>query len=119
MGVIHHHAIIVTADKSDIRRIHNDVNRLSNPTDEEWDEFDAAGLTVSVCEPGQANAYWSFMVLPDGSKHGWAQSNLGDQIRERIIEYLKEQDVDWAEVSYGELPPTVHTGREHEDDYYP
>ena len=117
MGTIQHHAIVVTADRSDIRRIREDAVRLAQATDEELDEYDCPGLLVSECVHGQANMFASFMVAPDGSKVGWPQSNLGDEIRERIIEYLKEQDIDWAEVGYGELPATVQT--HDRDGYYP
>ena len=119
MGTIQHHAIVVTGDRDHIRGVRAEVARIAQPTARDHEEYCSCdGLSVSECILlGQANAYASFMVAPDGSKVGWEQSNLGDEIRERIIEYLKLMDVDWAEVGYGELPATVQT--HDRGGYYP
>lgn len=51
------------------------------------------------------NDYGSFLIAPDGSKEGWADSALGDARREKWKEWARDSlknglYVDWVHVSY-------------------
>lgn len=98
MGYMRHHAIVVTswnqeafmAARAEAKRIFSSA-QVTNPAQTE------------------VNAYWSFMVGPDGSKEGWADSDVGDTRRDKFIEYLvttRYEDgsglLDWVEVQYGD-----------------
>jgi hypothetical protein len=86
MGYIKHHAIVVVA----------------------WDHeaaiaacFKAKELEMCTSDVSvsQTNGYFSFMILPDGSKEGWERSKEGDAQRTAYIEWLRTQSgLDWAEV---------------------
>jgi len=41
------------------------------------------------------------IMRPDGSKHGWATSDLYDRVRNRFIQKLRR--CKWVHVSFGEL----------------
>lgn len=45
-------------------------------------------LHVTDIIPGVVNGYTSFMVAPDGSKEGWAESDKADEDRAAFIEWL-------------------------------
>lgn len=103
MGIIQHHALIVTSWDTEIL---SDAHRIAS----------AATKTVTPVIAGMANKYASFAVLPDGSKEGWVDSDFGDIARERIIGWLEAQAYEdgsnrlsWAEVSFGEVSPTFRT----------
>lgn len=68
----------------------------------------ALGLLATPIVESRVNAYWTFLVVPDGSKEGWAESDRGDEAREQFAEYLWAQRVEdgsssleWVEVAYG------------------
>jgi hypothetical protein len=55
------------------------------------------------------NAFYSFMVGPDGSKEGWPESYEGDRQRKDFIRWMDSQRYDdgsssltWVEVQYGD-----------------
>jgi len=91
MGMIIHHAIIVTADMADIDPIRSVAAGL--------------GLTVTEAIHSPVNGYATFMVAPDGSKEGWEISNEHDELRAAFREILKRdfaRGTQWVEVSYGD-----------------
>lgn len=58
----------------------------------------------------QANGVITLILPPDGSKEGWAESDAGDDLRDRFIAELhKDENEDgenpwqFAEIQYGEL----------------
>jgi len=90
MGIIRHHAIVVTSYTK---------KTLTSARDR------ALGLDLSVSEivDSPANGYVSFLVSPDGSNEGWSISNQGNEDRAHFIKYLRTRsDLDWVEVSYGD-----------------
>lgn len=91
MGWDRHHAIIVTG--FDHERVAN-AHRYAVDT----------GATVTDLILSPLNNWESFVVMPDGSKEGWADSDLGDRRRATIVEYLRQPDnwLDWVEVQYGD-----------------
>lgn len=99
MGIIHHHAMIITG--------HGQHPRLADA------RAFAVSLGMLVSEIGESsiNSYAHFAVFPDGSKEGWEESEVGDQQRASLRQWIASQPepsrLRWVEVSYGELGPTV------------
>jgi hypothetical protein len=69
MGDIYHHAIIVIGTEW---RSHQLVAAREYAIE--------AGNSVTEIVPSRTNGFSSFMVAPDGSKEGWANSNEGDEV---------------------------------------
>jgi hypothetical protein len=96
MGYMRHHAIVVTNCYGDwIVRAHDKATEIFP--------------VVSPVLGSEINGYFSFFVPPDGSKEGWAESDVGDARRERFIAWLESlryddggSPLDWAEVQYGD-----------------
>jgi hypothetical protein len=64
---------------------------------------------ISYMVKSRVNGYTSFLVSPDGSKEGWAESEEGDNRRATFIEWLRSKRYEdgsspysWAEVLYGD-----------------
>ena len=90
MGMIVHHAIVVTADVENIDPIRSAAVGL--------------GLTVTEAVPSPVNGYATFMVAPDGSSEGRETSNEHDELRASFRKILKgdfSRGTQWVEVSYG------------------
>jgi hypothetical protein len=94
MGTMVHHAVVVTSWS---------VDALLAAKDR------AEALGFQVLGPSEAvmNSVRTFMVCPDGSKEGWAESDKFDLKRDEFIEYLKrtldEDDfspLSWVAVAY-------------------
>jgi hypothetical protein len=106
MGIIHHHAIVVTAYHSHIGPAHKKANEI----------FDY----VSPVSPQSVNGYRSFIVPPDGSKEGWEESVEGDERRALFLAWMKESEFgyrySWAEFGYGELGSTIRTDTDEGED---
>lgn len=96
MGTVSHHAIIVTGWKeAPIRLAHALATELM-------------ASQVTPILRAHVNGYFSFAVLPDGSKDGWTDSDHGDQQREKLKVLLRTPEyedgsssVEWVEVLYG------------------
>ncbi len=95
MSTYQHHAIIVTSMFDDeIEAAHHKAK--------------AVCLIVTDIHSGVSNGWRSFAVLPDGSKENWGPSDEFDRRRQHFLTWLEEQAcVHYAEVSFGELQPTV------------
>lgn len=98
MGYMRHHAIVVTGPAEEMPRLAHRVSKIT-------DEICFTSLTT----PTSTNGYQSFLVAPDGSKEGWAESNEGDKIRGKVKEYLRSlaypdgsTSFKWVEVQYGD-----------------
>ena len=96
MGLIQHDAIVVTGVLKDI-----------------WPAWEKAGeleLAPTQITPPVVNGYQSFLIPPDGSKEGWAESAVWEERRCAWIEWaLSAQDLyfDWVYIRFGEaLAPT-------------
>jgi hypothetical protein len=70
-----------------------------------------------VFGPELINGYTTVVMLPDGSKEGWVESDYIDDLRDRFIERLEEDGYDdgsnpwdWIEVGYGEYGQKVLRG---------
>lgn len=116
MGLIRHHAIVVTATY--------DTRADGGEHGEHW--IDRAYRQASIVFPAHlitppndqaTNSTYSFLVVPDGSKEGWEESDAGDGRRKLFVEWLQSQaygdgssPLTWVEVVYGdELGPPAAT----------
>ena len=60
------------------------------------------GRTVIDCGPSECNSYRSFFMPPDGSKEGWAESDVGDSRRANVAAAARVAGwCDIVTVSYG------------------
>jgi len=80
MGFFNHQAIIVICSNGELaKEVHKKAVEMYPYTTE---------LLVT-----KVNAYYSFMLGPDGSKEGWKDSNEGEKLREEFVEYLKHMNI--------------------------
>lgn len=122
MGYIRHHAIVVTAGHSDIKKIHDVAIGIFD--EEDITVGGAAGSRVSLIIGPRVNDTSSFFVAPDGSKEGWEVSEISDDQRHEFITYLNSVECDgnpaWVEIGYGhddqEVFVTNHAWTHHEED---
>jgi len=114
MGYERHHAIIVSSfDTERIEAAHAEALSLF-------------GDYVTGIAPGERdalNGHRHFLVCPDGSKEGWAESCEGDERRDKFIAWLEATRYDdgssvlsWAEVLYADDDGAAAVLR-HGDDY--
>jgi hypothetical protein len=103
MGYIKHDAIVV---------IGGSLNHLLKA----WRKAQELGLITTDIQRTAVNAYYSFMICPDGSKEGWKESDLHNEARLKWKEWLQTvssyadkpieewNDVlclDWVHVAFG------------------
>jgi hypothetical protein len=97
MGYIRHHSILVTAyNKEYVQKAWDKANKL-------FPEI----LTPIISSLW--NGYYSFAILPDGSKEGWPESDELDRLRARYKRWIRtlnfddgSSPFDWVEVSIDE-----------------
>jgi hypothetical protein len=102
MGYIKHHSIIIcTYDEDLAKKARQRAKR----------DF---GNLVSPLRKTYINNWWSFAILPDGSKEGWPESNMFDEARDSfkgwIIKHRYEDDsnpYDAVEVWFDEEGKTM------------
>jgi len=104
MGRMRHHAIVVTGPSGglrlDIRHVRARAAAICGEN--------MPGL-VSPVVLSVVNGYGTFIVAPDGSKESRAESDHGDEMRAKVIEYLEslrypggDTSFDYVEVLYGD-----------------
>ena len=102
MGIMHHHAVIATTcfdNKADELQV--------------WiDSLDPKERALFGCGSGWVNRQRTFVLMPDGSKEGWADSDRGDQLRAKFIARLQDDHHtwEWVEVAFGELGQKLMQG---------
>lgn len=113
MGLMQHHAVIATTFSDErAQKVHEWILALPE---------DARGLFL--LGKGVINSEYTIVLIPDGSKEGWEESDWGDRLRADFTARLREDDYDdgsspwmWVEVAYGELgSDIVSTNRPSED----
>ena len=100
MGTIQHDAIIATTGfENHFKKMKRRIKKLTTKEQElfKWGE-------------GWINGYFTIVMIPDGSKEGWAPSNEGNDLREWFISNLVGY-WEYATVSYGELGNVSSFGR--------
>lgn len=97
MGVVIHHAIVVTSRDEYTKEARVQAVRCCG-----------VGSVTNVTER-MVNGVSSFMVAPDGSKEGWAESDQGEAQRATFIAWLNRQrwcdgstPYAWVLIEYGE-----------------
>lgn len=60
-------------------------------------------LPVSEVVESPVNGYQSFLIAPDGSKEGWADSDKGEAAREAWTMWARSSRLylDWVHINYG------------------
>ena len=97
MGYMRHHAILVTTFNKKLAE----------------DAYERAlivfGGHVTPIMEAPVNDYYTFLIPPDGSKEGWADSDYGNEARAEFITYLEKfryedrsHPFDWVEIQYGD-----------------
>lgn len=102
MGYIAHHAIVVTGDEEEVKAAHAKATALGC-------------LVTNIAGPG-VNAYYSFMIAPDGSKEGWTDSDEGDTRRAAWIASGIGNLCEWAEIRFGADDAVATVSRSAWDD---
>jgi len=99
------HAIVVTSRFSAV--ITEAHKRCCELVDANPDLVGRQTFAITPLTPLGLNGTRSFMVPPDGSKEGWIQSNLGDELRKQIATILHEftGSLDWVEVEFADPHP--------------
>jgi len=100
MGLIYHHAIVVTCPlKGQRDTIAGWVEGL-HPRDQQLFMFTPATYR---------NGYYTVAMCPDGGKEGWEPSNYYDELRARFIAFLQGMAYtpSYVEVGFGEMPALI------------
>jgi len=92
MGMINHHAIVITS--WDSQSITDALNKAKE-----------IGLYTTVIGASAVNGYLSFLVCPDGSKEGRELSSDFDAKRLEFKKWLRmmcsdDMHLEWVEISY-------------------
>lgn len=92
MGYMRHHAIVVTSAFEERLKLAYEFAIECNEV-------------VTPVTDKTMNSYQSFAVMPDGSKEGWTESEIGDRGRDMFIAWLCLQEggyLAWTEVQFGD-----------------
>jgi len=101
MGYIKHHAIVVTSwDNELLEKVH----------DRARDIFNGTTALLTLITPATINGYASFLIAPDGSKEGWAESDIGNEKRKEFIDWIEvtgemighPMSLNYIEVQFGD-----------------
>ena len=100
MGMIRHHAIVVTSFFLEDAKQARDI------------ALQVFGDRVSGLVGPVTNGYVSFFIAPDGSKEFWPESDQGDRNRSLFMGRLRESKFTGraVEVAFGENGPYMVTG---------
>jgi len=107
MGYMRHHALVITgSDYPESKKIIRKVHRMSK---DRAIDYVGTSKIVSPLMYSPLNGYLSFFIAPDGSKEGWQESELGDSMRDSIIDFIDSftyEDgslcINYTEVFYGD-----------------
>lgn len=107
MGYIRYHALIITdSGYPESKKLIKKVHRMSK---DKAIDYMGTSKIVSPLVYSPINGHISFFIAPDGSKEGWESSELGDNMRDSIIDFidsLKYEDgsscIRYTEVFYGD-----------------
>jgi len=107
MGTINHECVIATT--WDQKTMDRAKEWCGNLNDKEKSLFSFTRGLVNLNE--------TLFLAPDCSKKGWETAQKGDELRERLIEFLETFDYEdgsspwsWVEVGYGEYGQTILKG---------
>lgn len=114
MGVMHHNAVIATVFNQDY---FNDMKKWIEELEVEKTFVGLDPKKLFIFGGGIANDYHTIVLVPDGSKEGWPDSDVGDKLREVFIAKLNSMAYDdgsscwrWIEVGFGEIGQEIIQG---------
>jgi hypothetical protein len=107
MGDMNHNAVIATtSNDKEVARIRRWVDTIGPDS-----------KTLFLFGPSAINNESTVVMVPDGSKEGWADSNAGNDLRAEFIFELEKANYSdgsnpWSyiEVGYGDYGQTILTG---------
>ena len=101
MGVIQHHAILVTS--WNIEKLEVVLAKAVE-----------IGCHTTPIVEGRVNVVGTFVVTPDGSKEYWSESYEGDAERAALVQFIDtlayedgSNSIKYVEISYGELGVSI------------
>lgn len=108
MGIENNNAIIATTwNENELKKIKKWVDAIQ---DNLW-------RNLFLFSDKVINGLYTVVMVPDGSKEGWPESDHGDKLRNEFINLLEEADHndgsspwDFVEIGYGEFGQTVLRG---------
>lgn len=106
MGTIHNHAVIATTwSQEEFLKVR------------EWaDKLDPCWRRLFLFSNKNINDSMTVVMVPDGSKEGWKDSDFGDRLRSEFLTHLSKLNSegftswDFLEVEYGELGQSILQG---------
>lgn len=103
MGYIRNECLIISGTTDAIKVAHEECKRILENIDSEKPIHLKVSVLLSGIIPGMVNHCATFMIGVDGSKEGWAESDVAEKARERIITWLINSDeyYEWALVLLG------------------
>ena len=100
MGTIIHKALVVVCDQTDVFELHAEAQFIMGQQN----------FLVSPIMNARTNGYCSFMIMPEGSKLGWATHEDADCKRQAYIKWLNEDAKCYSDhvyVEFGETEPAI------------
>jgi len=104
MRNIQHHVLIITCnDRNTLELIRQKAAELFKT----YMEASSGSKLLTEIKESLINNYFTFFIIPDGSKEGYDASDDGDIIRQKLIEHLKtviaatEFHLSYAELAFG------------------
>lgn len=112
MGTMHHHAVIATTwDATEMKRIRDWVGKITFPKHAHFKH----PRQLFLFGDGLVNGEQTVVMIPDGSKEGWPESDDCNALRAEFITELQRSDYEdgsspwcWVEVGFGELGQQIH-----------
>lgn len=104
MGSMEHHAILLTSWHDEhIKTARAKAVEILESCFKADPVAKDGGQLVSPVVSGLVNSQYSFFIAPDGSKEGWETSNIGDQARRLLMEWLDNSGlyIEYALVRFG------------------
>ena len=99
MGYIKHEAVLATTwDDANVAELRKKLA--------EWSQEDQARVLIG---PSTMNGYVTVILVPDGSKEGWDESDKWDVLRAHFLSFLTAQHWQTLIVTYGDDRPSVQS----------
>lgn len=122
MGTIQHEVIVVTAfDRDECERFHKlavDLFGVRRSDEVDVNAGETLKTLVTPMTQTLTNDYWSFTIMPDGSKLGWPLRTAAEEARKAFITTVSidQRPPLWFHISYGELGVSIKNGSHREDE---
>lgn len=104
MGHFKHSTLIITSwHEESIKSLHKKANEIFHDVFEKDLITEKGEDLITPIFEGIRNEQYTFFIIPDGSKEGWAASDLSDEARKKLIDYIDTNDFycSFAELFFG------------------